>query len=504
MPTFQTRGAILLSVIAGLLHAACLPGIGIWPLAFVSLAPLIAAIQGRSAGRGFALAWLAGTVAGSIAVAPWIAAAAQDYFQQSPLTALLFAILVTQLFGALWFGLFGALLTRLPISAHAALRVPAIAALWTALELFRAHVFTGAPWGLLAHALYEQPLLIQSADIGGAFLISFVLAASAASFGELLAGRGRGALWGFAVAGGLLILDGGYGALKLRGADSEGPSLRVALVQGNVPNAWRSDPARFAEAFDAFVVPTRAILEEKPDLVVWPENAVSFLLEPNPRFLREVAALLGPDGPPLLLGGPRYESSGGRARFYNAAYLLSPEAEILAVYDKRHLAPFAEYAPLTGVPWLGWRFDAPGDYSEGRDASVFMLPDRYGILICFEIIYPDLARDLVLGGARFLLNLSNDAWFGTSDGLEQHFAASIFRAVETRRAIARATNTGITGVVLPSGRVSARFPPHRRDAWVVRVPLGESISFYTRYGDLFGALATLGAVLALFAPRPRR
>ncbi|MFQ5457885.1 MAG: apolipoprotein N-acyltransferase [Myxococcota bacterium] len=498
------RWAVLLALGAGFLHAASMPGLGLWPLAFVSLTPLVIATRGRGALGGFALAWLAGTLAAGISVVPWIAAAAENYFEQTRFTALLFALLVSQLFGALWIGLFGVLLSRLSRLASVPGRVLAIAAGWATLEFIRAHVFTGAPWGLLAHALYGQPLLIQSADLGGAYLISFMLAASGAALGEIGVAPGRRALGALALAAGLIFLNAGYGAMRLAREDPPGAGVRVALVQGNVPNAWRSDPARFDDAFGAFAGPTRRVLAARPDLVVWPENAVSFLLEPNPRFLRDVADLLGPGGPPLLLGGPRYESSGGRAQFYNSAYLLSRAGEVLLTYDKRHLAPFAEYAPVAELPWLGWRFDAPGDYTEGRDATLFTRPDRYGVLICFEIIYPDLARDLVRGGARFLLNLSNDAWFGTSAGLEQHFAASVFRAVETRRAIARATNTGITGLVSPRGEVTARFPAHARDAWVVDVPLRETLSFYTRRGDLFAALAALGMAFSLLQAGPRR
>ena len=191
-------------------------------------------------------------------------------------------------------------------------------------------------------------------------------------------------------------------------------------------------------------------------------------------------------------------------RFFNSVYLLAANGEPVMVYDKRHLVPFAEYAPLPRVPWLGWRFDAPGDYTPGVVPTIFPDPAPFGVLICFEAIYPELARDLVRQGARFLLNLSNDAWFGTSAGLEQHLAMTVFRAVETRRGLARATNTGVTALVGPSGRIQARFPTGVRGAWVVQVPLRDGLSFYVRVGDLFAWFTTLGALVALAAAgRPR-
>jgi len=276
-------------------------------------------------------------------------------------------------------------------------------------------------------------------------------------------------------------------------------------VQGNVPNPWRVDAARAEEAFRAFADATRSVIPSHPDLVVWPENAVSFLLAPNPRFGRAAADILGSDGPGLLLGGPRYVADGdGHVRFFNSVYLLAANGEPVMVYDKRHLVPFAEYAPLPRVPWLGWRFDAPGDYTPGVVPTIFPDPAPFGVLICFEAIYPELARDLVRQGARFLLNLSNDAWFGTSAGLEQHLAMTVFRAVETRRALARATNTGVTALVAPSGRIQARFPIGVRGAWVVQVPLRDGLPFYARAGDLFAWFTTLGALGALAAAgRPR-
>jgi apolipoprotein N-acyltransferase len=275
----------------------------------------------------------------------------------------------------------------------------------------------------------------------------------------------------------------------------------VALVQGNVPNTWREETAHAADAFDAFSTATRPVLAARPDLVVWSENALSFVLAPNERFGEAISTLLGPDGPVLLLGGPRYEQRvPGRVDFFNSAYLLAANAAPLAVYDKRRLVPFAEYAPVRGVPGLGWRFDTPGAYTPGTGPVVFTRPAPFGVLICYEAIYPRLARDLARAGARFLINISNDAWFGTSAGLEQHFAASVFRAVETRRALARGTNTGITALVGPSGRIVARFPTDRRAAWVVDVPLRDGITPYARLGDLF-AWASVGVTLLLLVRR---
>lgn len=477
-------------MLAGVLHGLAFPPAGMWPLAFVSLAPLVVAARGAGPWRGAFLGWLAGTVASSIATTPWIMAATRQYFDQGPVGAALFATLVGQVFHAMPTAIFAASLPRLARLGAPSLRALAAAACWTTLELARSRLFTGAPWDLLAHALYAQPLWIQSAELGGAYLPSFVLATMGAALAE---GR-RGLVTGAVVVG----LAAGFGAWRLAVERDDGPSLPVALVQGDVPNAWRVDVRHADDAFAAFAEATRMALGGNPRLVVWSENAVSFLLAPNPRFAASLATLLGPDGPPLVLGGPRFvTATPGRATFFNSAYLLSPAGYTLGTYDKRRLVPFAEYAPVATVPGLGWRFDAPGDYSPGSVATVFPSPEPFGVLICFEAIYPALARDLVANGARFLLNISNDAWFGNTAGLEQHFAIGVFRAVETRRALARATNTGVTALVGPSGRILRRFPADVRGGWTVPVPLRDGLTPYARFGDAFAWLAVAATVAGL-------
>lgn len=497
MPEKQAAGrGVPLAVLSGVLHGLCFAPAGLWFLAVVAPAPLLVAVRCVTLGRAVLLGWLAGTVASAIAVTPWITVAALDYFRTGPAGALAFATLVGQLFHALPTAAFAAGVHRLERLPSAVGRIAGVAGLWTGLELLRSRALTGAPWDLLGHALYERPIWIQTADLGGVYCVSFACVAIAASLAELRRAP-RAAL---ATALVVVVTWTGYGAVRLAQERDDGDTVRVALVQGNVPNAWRIDPGRADESFRAFADATAGALAERPALVVWSENAISFLLEPNTRFGSAIARLLGPGGPFLLVGGPRFaQREPGRAEFFNAAYLLAPNAAVLGTYDKRRLVPFTEYAPVRRVPALGWRFDAPGDYTPGGEATVFAEPVRFGVLICFEAIYPDLARDLVTNGAEFLLNISNDAWFGSTAGLEQHFAIGVFRAVEQRRALGRATNTGITALVGPSGRILARFPTGERGAWTVDVPRRRGRTVYARVGDAFAWLAVALAAAGLLA-----
>jgi apolipoprotein N-acyltransferase len=491
---------IALAVASGLLFAASFAPLGAWLLAFVVLAPLVVALDGVPSRRGALLGWIAGTVGSLLATGPWITAASERYFTTGRAGAIVFAFGVGQLFHAWAVTVFGALAPHLLRTRSVLVRVLGIAAAWTACEFARSTWLTGAPWNLLAHAVHARPLLVQTADFGGVYAVSFVVAGIGAALGVAWADA-RVAWRALATGGVVLAAALLYGGVRLAAEDDGAPTLRVALVQGNVPNGWREQTAHAADAFEAFAAATRPVLPERPALVVWSENALSFVLAPNERFREAIAALLGPDGPLLLLGGPRFAQRGpGRVDFFNSAHLLDASAVPIAVYDKRRLVPFAEYAPVDGVPGLGWRFETPGAYTPGTRPVVFTRPAPFGVLICYEAIYPNLARDLARAGAEFLVNISNDAWFGTSAGLEQHFAASVFRAIETRRALARGTNTGITALVAPSGRVVARFPTGQRAAWVVDVPLRGDVTPYTRLGDLF-AWASVGVTLLLVAAR---
>lgn len=493
---FPLRAALPLAALSGLLHGASFVPTGAWPFAFVGLAPLVAAVGGRGPFAGLLLGWLAGTIAASLAAVPWLASAARDYFHQGPLASIGFALAGSQVFGALHFAAFGALLPALGRLPGATLRCAAIAAAWTALELSRARAFGGMPWDLLAHALATRPEWIQVADLGGTYLVSFVLAFASAAVAQVLAGRSRDARRALVVATLVLAAVRVYGSVRLATeAAVRAPSLRVALVQGNVPGRWKTDPARAEDVFSAYLETTREVMAHRPALVLWPENAVSFLLAPNERLRRSIAAAVGPGGPPVLLGGPRVDSSlGGRARFFNSAWLVTSGGEIASVYDKRQLVPFSEYEPDNLLGRL-WDFHPTPGYTAGGEATIFDEPVPFGVLICFEAIYPELARPLVRRGARFLVNLTNDEWFGATGALEQHFAMTVFRAVEARRALARVTNTGVTGVIAPTGEVVARFPTHVRDAWIADLPLREGETPYVRTGDAF-AWSCVGATVA--------
>lgn len=236
---------------------------------------------------------------------------------------------------------------------------------------------------------------------------------------------------------------------------------------------------------------------------MWPEAAVPFLLQEDPRRV-QIEALAREVGASLLVGAPDVQA--GQPR--NSAFLLGPAGRLLGRYDKRHLVPFGEYVPLRRLlffvdPLAG---GAIGQFSPGREATVFATPSgRFGVVICYEAIFPEEVRDLFRGGADFLVNIINDAWFGRSAAPVQHLAMAAFRAVENRAFLIRAANTGISAIVAPDGRIVQASELFTTAVLAGAITPRAGGSLYTRYGDLLawgnvgGALAAVLGLILLHA-----
>jgi len=293
----------------------------------------------------------------------------------------------------------------------------------------------------------------------------------------------------------VLLATGAYGAYarRLYAASPEGGAVRtVAVVQGNIPNAFRWKQAFFERMLATYAGLSGAARGERPDVIVWPENAANFYLNREPMLLAELAptAALAREG--LVVGGPRL-TDGGEAR--NAAYLIGPAGTILGTYDKQRLVPLAEYDPRRRAP--APRASEPV-YTAGAEGQLLETgATRIGAVICYEVLFPHLVRDLVRKGAEVLVNISNDSWLDGGDGAapRQHFSMAVFRAIETRRFLVRAAATGVSGFVAPSGETYASLAPHTAGTSVARVGIRHGQTVYVRWGERWIGLA--GVVLAL-------
>jgi apolipoprotein N-acyltransferase len=291
-----------------------------------------------------------------------------------------------------------------------------------------------------------------------------------------------------------LALAGGYNLLRYHRLESEmatAEKLKVAVIQGNIDQVEKWLPATKATTLDKYLRMTRHELAgQAPDLVVWPETAVPFYLNES-RELTRLTSLAATGGVHILTGSPHRNIDPGAKnyRYYNSAFLIDGRGRVTGRYDKEHLVPFGEYVPLKKLLFfLGPLVEATADFSPGTDLHPIPCQNtRLGVLICFESIFPDLARRQTDAGAGLLINLTNDAWYGRSSAPWQHLSMAVFRAVENRRGLARAANTGVSGFIDPLGRMHRLSPLFEEFSGSLALPLLRTETVFTgRRGYLAG------------------
>lgn len=401
-----------------------------------------------------------------------------------------------------------------------------LAALWVAGEWFRGWLFGGFPWLPLAASQWQRPIVLQVASYGGACAVSFLLAFLNLGIAALThrivferAGSRRSPE--FMVALLALILATFPLAGEMLGQQRT-KLLRVSLVQPYIPQGEKWDPARSRQVLGTIEEVTRAAALDNPEVIVWPETVVPWTLYRDPNVRLWLESLAHRTGTPLLLGSAftRLAAADGGELWFNGAFVVDPRTGLEEPgYAKRKLVPFGEYVPLR--PLLGWmeKFaEIGGDFEPGTDARPLVLPVdgrtvATGTLICYEDIFPALARDSVRGGAELLAVLTNNAWFGEGGAAYQHAAHSVLRAVENRRPLLRVGNGGWSGWIDEYGHIretaigvngTVYFRGHRTvditrdERWRGRA------SVYTQRGDWFVLVCGLFVVLGYYLVRPLR
>ena len=372
--------------------------------------------------------------------------------------------------------------------------------LWVAGEWLRGHLFGGFPWGLIGYSQYARLPVIQIAELGGVYAVSFVIVAVNAAIAGCFVLAWRPALGGVAIAGSLLGATLVFGLWRLAAPVPPG-EVTVAVMQPSIEQPLKFDPAFGPTTLAIYLTLTSRAGAEHPDLIVWPETATPTPLRRDPGLLRTLGALSGSLHVPLLVGSIDIDAS-TPPKVRNSAFLLT-ERGIVGRYDKIQLVPFGEYVPLSGLIGFvrSWA-EFIAELEPGSNATVFSGPPApFGVVICYEGIFPELVREFVKGGARLIVNMTNDAWFGRTSGPWQHLAMYPFRAVEHRVAVVRAANTGISAFIAPTGKIVRRVPLYERTTATERVPLRTRDTLYSRFGDWLAylSLAVSGALLALRA-----
>lgn len=407
-------------------------------------------------GKAFRRGWLCG-LAGASACLYWIAVPVTEVARQPLLLGASCATLLGSYVGV-YGGLFALLAHKFRHAAPG--RVALTLGLgWFLLETLRGWLCTGFPWLPLAAAFTPWTAWIQPVAWIGAYAFGGVLAGlTGLALVSFRARRFRGVLAVILV----LALIPVAGLWRMNGLDMGGEEVSVALVQGNINQNQKWDGLYLNRTIQTYMA-----LSENTGaaLIVWPETAMPIDYPDHERGkdLRRFAA--GANAW-LLFGAPGVERRPGAEDLFNRAFLISPLGRNRGFYEKEHLVPFGEYVPpFLDLPFLQGLLQGIGDFTPGRRTAPLVLspsegrvdaPLALGILICYETIFPELSRQRVAEGAEVLINISNDAWFGRSSAPEQHLHLSILRAVEQQRWLVRGTNTGVSALIDPAGRVTAR------------------------------------------------
>ena len=492
---------ILLSLLSGILLILSFPNFDLEFLAWFALVPLFYSIEGKGLRLSFELGFLTGIIT-FLGILYWIIVAVHTY-GNIPLIPSGFILLLLVAYLSLFIGVF-TYLTRF-IQIRSGLQTMLFTPLlWVALEYLRSLLLTGFPWANLGYSQYLNLPFIQIADTTGVYGPSFVIVlVNATLFGILRQWPKKIFLVKEMIFTGLIILSLLiYGHLKMvvveRHVNQNSP-LKIGLAQGNIDQSVKWDQSFQIETLEIYKKLSYTVAKKKPDLIIWPETATPFFFQDADEYQLFILDIPKKTDAFLLFGAPSYKIEKRRVVHYNSAYLVSPSGELVGKYDKIHLVPFGEYVPMQHLLFfIGSLGEGIGDFKPGKEIFNFSLPQgKFGVLICFEIIFPDLCRRFVKGDANFLVTITNDAWFGRTSAPYQHFSMATFRAVENRVFVARAANTGISGFIDPTGKILKKGRIFTEEAMSGTIRLSDLKTFYTLYGDIFAWVCSALSLLLL-------
>jgi apolipoprotein N-acyltransferase len=393
------------------------------------------------------------------------------------------------------------------------------AAAWAALEMARGRVLGGFPWNFLGASQYKLLPLIQIASITGVYGVSFVIVWFSVAVGGALLVLARrpstAAIWGQAALPLLAIFCiTAYGMSKALGIPAPSRQITVALVQPSIPQTLIWDVGENANRFQQVLALSEKALASKPDLLIWPEAAVPDL---GPENEQAIGRLLAGQSAWLILSGDSAEPlASGETNYFNSSFLVNPAGVFEAIYNKRRLVIFGEYIPLLHLlPFLKLLTPISGGFTPGDHVVQFNMPDlgaKTSVLICFEDMFPHEARVHVEADTDFLINLTNDGWFGAGAAQRQQAAGALFRAIENGVPLVRCANNGLTCWIDAQGRIReiehAGGSIYGPGFITPKIPLrgpGERVqTIYNLYGDWFGwsCCAMSGFLLLIGLRRP--
>ncbi len=501
------------AVLSGVILASTFPPLGFEALAWIALFPLFWILEEKEPGEAFTLGFVSGFVAYGFII--WWVQVTMVNYGGIPVWGAWGLVILLAVYIAIYVGLFAYFLTKVSPGGGFArfLMAPVI---WVALELARAYFLSGFPWALLGYSQYRILPAIQIADLVGVYGVSFFIVLVNAAFWHFFRHPDRAP---FAVVIGTSLFSAlvvGYGYYQLNDLPKKsGPAtVPIGIVQPDTRPSlkWKSG-MRESIVGDLEKLTNELSGEFKkkgrgfPPLIVWPEAAAPVVFSQAPEWQKRIGEISKKEGIHLLFGTLSADPT-PPGKLFNSAYLLGPDGEQVARYDKMHLVPFGEYVPWRRVLFFVDKLvPVIGRFGEGKTPTIFDTPGgKFGVLICFEIIFPRVVRRLK--NAQFLVNITNDAWFGRTAASEQHLSMVAMRAVEFRVPIVRSANSGISSVIDATGHIRYRSPlfkKWRRADFIA--PRKGPPTVYARIGDAFAivcAILAFGGVIVVRVRTPRR
>ena len=497
-----------MAVLSGLLLFLSFPKYGSGILAWFALIPLLHALQKSKPAEGFKIGFIAGLTA-HVGILYWVSYVIVQY-GYLPLYVGIFIMLLLAAYLSLYTACFcmGVVFLKFrgsPVFLTAPL-------LWTILDYVRSHLLTGFPWETLAYSQYLNKELIQIADVAGTYGITFVIVLVNVVLYNAVAARfrgGRSPVTEITVALALLaviFLYGHFRTIQIQDSIKNEPKVEVSLVQGNIDQNIKWDKRFQEETLDTYRSLSLQSVPAEGGLIIWPETAAPFYFEHPDPLRAKITDITRISGRTLIFGSPRYEEKNGVKSYMNSAYLLRSNGEIGGRYDKVHLVPYGEYVPLRQLfPFIGKLVVGVGDFRPGKGFEPLIDQGRrFGVLICYEVIFPDAARAYKQNHSDMLVNITNDAWFGTTSAPYQHLSMAVFRAVENRLYLVRAANTGISAIIDPMGTIRSGTNLFERTVVRGEVKFIDEKTLYTAYGDWIVYLGGIILILNEWIQKRRR
>jgi apolipoprotein N-acyltransferase len=506
------RSRYLAATLAGLLLAASFPKIGIAGLAWVAPALMLAAALGKNGWEGFRIGYIAG-LAYYLASLYWLLLIPYRWHSipLGPAAGWLSLSAYLALYPATWVWCVktDGVLARTWVQR--ALWAISGAALWVALEMLVARLFTGFPWNLLGASQYQMTPLIQIASVTGIYGLSFLviwISLSLLSAGLMIVLRPttRSVWAGEIILPALVVaMLFNFGFRQMARESAPIRTLNVALIQPSIPQTLIWDSSRDMDRFHDLIRLSEQALTNRTDLLVWPEAAVPSFARWNTNVYSAITNLVRQHRVWLILGSDDVArlpppAATDEFEYYNASFLVSPDGEFVSRYRKRNLVVFGEYIPLVRwLPFIKWFTPIEGGFTPGERPVPFVLTRplvNTSPLICFEDTFPGTAREAADDDTDFLVNLTNNGWFGDSAAQWQHAASAVFRAVENGLPLVRCSNNGLTGWVDAQGRLRDVFHDEHGTIYgpgflITQIPLlapgqHRAPTFYHQHGDWFG------------------